>query len=377
MSIDAAMSRALARRQTAGVKVVKEFKAKSIPTKTLCVFTRQWSALLSAGIPLTQSFDLLGQSTVGSKATRQAFALTLQSLKLSVNEGQSLHASFQKHPHIFGPLYCSLLQAGESAGILDKILDRLADTLEAHEALRAKMKQALIYPSSILAVAGVVLLVILVWVVPVFEEVFQSMGASLPWATQSLVHASRLIPEWGWVFVLGLLFVLTAIRQLYQGSSSVQALAERALFAMPVLGPLRQAAINASWAQTVSALLRAGIPLSEALGPAAAATGSPYLKQFTRFLLLQIQEGHSLSTAMSKSNLFAAITVQMCAIGEETGSLDALIYRASRLISADMNQQLGNLSTLLEPAIMILLGALIGGILIALYLPIFHLGQVF
>jgi len=374
MSIDAAMMRALARRQP---PPVKEIKGKAIPAKTLCVFTRQWSALLSAGIPLTQSFDLLEQSTVGSKATRQAFALTLQSLKLSVNEGQSLHASFQKHPHIFGPLYCSLLQAGESAGILDKILDRFADALEANETLRAKMTQALIYPCSILAVAGVVLLVILVWVVPVFEEVFQSMGAALPWATQTLVNASRLIPEWGWVGMMGLGLIYIGTRQLYQGSASFQAMTERAIFATPVLGPLRQSAINASWAQTVSALLQAGIPLSEVLGPAARATGSPHLNQLTRLLLRHIQEGQSLSTAMFKSNLFAAITVQMCAIGEETGSLDALLYRASRLLTADMNQQIGNLSTLLEPAIMILLGVLIGGILIALYLPIFHLGQVF
>jgi type IV pilus assembly protein PilC len=374
MSIDAAMTRALARRQP---RSVKQVMGKSVPPKTLCVFTRQWSALLSAGIPLTQSFDLLSQSTVGSQATRKAFAITLQSLKLSVSQGQSLHASFQMHPQVFVPLYCSLLQAGESAGILDKILDRLADTLEMSEALRAKMTQALIYPTSILAIAGLVLTVILIWVVPVFEEVFQSMGASLPWATQALVNASRLMPKWGGMLVLGLSLICIAVRKLYKGSPNFQAMAEHAMFAAPVLGPLRKSAINASWAQTVSALLQAGIPLTEALGPAAAATGSPYLVQLTRILLKHIEEGHSLSEAMSKSKLFAAITVQMCAIGEETGGLDTLLYRASRLLATDLHQQIGNLSTLLEPAIMVLLGLLIGGILIALYLPIFNLGQVF
>lgn len=377
MSTDAAMSRALARRQVLQVKPVRPVKGHSIPAKTLCVFTRQWSALLSAGIPLTQSFDLLLQSTVGSQATRQAFAITLQSLKRSVNQGQSLHASFRMHPQIFGPLYCSLLQAGESAGILDKILERLADALEAQEALRAKLTQALIYPTSILAVACLVLMVILIWVVPVFEEVFQSMGASLPWATQALVNASRLMPLWGGVLVLGLSLVCIAIRRLYQQSLSFQALAERAMLATPVLGPLQKSAINASWAQTVSALLQAGIPLTEALEPAAAATGSPHLMQFTRHLMRHIQEGQSLSAAMSKSKLFTAITVQMCAIGEETGGLDTLLFRASRMLSADLHQQIGNLSTLLEPAIMVLLGLLIACILIALYLPIFNLGQVF
>ena len=193
MSLDAAMSRALARREKPPANV---YPSKSVPAKTLSVFTRQWSALMSAGIPLSQAFELLSQSIVGTRATQKAFGATLQTLRDEVNAGQSLHSAFQKHPQIFNQHYCSLLSAGESAGILDSILDRLADTLEAQAALKAKLKNALIYPASILTIAVLVLVLILLWVVPVFEDVFKSMGASLPWATQQLIDLSFWLGHW-------------------------------------------------------------------------------------------------------------------------------------------------------------------------------------
>lgn len=374
MSLDAAMSRALARREMPPAHV---YPSKSVPAKTLSVFTRQWSALMSAGIPLSQAFELLSQSIVGTRATQKAFGATLQTLRDEVNAGQSLHSAFQKHPQIFNQHYCSLLSAGESAGILDSILDRLADTLEAQAALKAKLKNALIYPVSILTIAALVLVVILLWVVPVFEDVFKSMGASLPWATQLLIDLSFWLGHWAGALSAGIFVVLTLLRWWYQKSMRFQINFEKMVFATPILGPLLLTAMAVKWSQTLSALLKAGIPLAEALSPASAATGSPNLAQATLTLAQRIQEGHSLSKAMSKSNLFSAMTIQMCAIGEETGSLDAMLQRAAKLMESDVNQQIGNLSTLLEPLIMLLLGALIGGILLALYLPIFNLGQVF
>jgi type IV pilus assembly protein PilC len=352
-------------------------KSKAVPAKTLSVFTRQWSALMSAGIPLSQAFELLSQSIVGTRATQKAFGATLQTLRVEVNAGQSLHSAFQKHPQIFNQHYCSLLHAGESAGILDIILERLADTLEAQAALKAKLKNALIYPVSILTIAVLVLVVILLWVVPVFEDVFKSMGASLPWATQQLIDLSFWLGHWAGVLSGGLWVFLVLLRWWHQKSVMFQINFEKMLLTMPILGPLLLTAMAIKWAQTLSALLKAGIPLAEALSPASAATASPNLAQATLTMAQRIQEGHSLSKAMSKSNLFSAMTIQMCAIGEETGSLDAMLQRAAKLMESDVNQQIGNLSTLLEPLIMVLLGALIGGILLALYLPIFNLGQVF
>ena len=374
MSLDAALSRAVARRQAAPLR---RLKSKAVPAKTLSVFTRQWSALMSAGIPLSQAFELLSQSIVGNRSTQKAFGNTLQTLRNEVNAGQSLHTAFQKHPQVFNQHYCSLLYAGESAGILDSILSRLADTLEAHAALKAKLKNALIYPASILVIAVIVMVVILLWVVPVFEDVFKSMGASLPWATQQLINMSFWVGQWAGVLSGSLLALTVLLHGVHHRSLKLQIIFEKMTFQCPVVGPLLQAAMIVKWAQTLSALLQAGIPLAEALAPASAATVSPNLAQATLAMVQSIQEGHSLSKAMSKSNLFSTMTIQMCAIGEETGSLDTMLERTAKLMESDLNQQIGNLSTLLEPVIMVVLGTLIGGILLALYMPIFNLGQVF
>ncbi len=373
-SNDLAMRRALARRQPLQAQIVTSNK---VPSKTLNVFTRQWAALMRAGIPLAQAFDLLSQSAVGSSSVRKHFASTLKSLRTDVLSGQSLHKAFQKHPKVFDALYCNLLHAGESAGILEKVLSRLADTLEAQALLKAKLKNAIIYPCSILVVSCGVITVIMLWVIPIFEEVFKSMGASLPWATQCLVDASHLVSEWAWAIGLAMALLALLSQQLHTRWLAIQIASEQAMFALPVLGPLCQAAMNVRWAHSLSALLEAGMPLADAVFPAGATTLSPNIQSFTPLLAKQLQEGNSLHKAMSKSGLFSPMLVQMCAIGEETGSLDNMLLRAAQLMESDVNQGLGNLSTLLEPILMVVLGTLIGGILIALYLPIFNIGQVF
>ena len=235
MSLDAALSRAAARRHTAPIR---KFKSKPVPAKTLSVFTRQWSALMSAGIPLSQAFELLSQSIAGSRADQKAFGDTLQALRTEVNAGQSLYAAFQKHPQVFNQHYCSMLHAGESAGILDKILNRLADTLEAHAALKAKLKNALIYPVSILLIAVIVLVVILLWVVPVFEDVFKSMGASLPWATQMLINLSFWVGQWAGIVFGALLAFSILLSRAHHRSLKFQIIFENLIFHIPLMGPL-------------------------------------------------------------------------------------------------------------------------------------------
>jgi type IV pilus assembly protein PilC len=301
----------------------------------------------------------------------------LQSLRNDVISGQSLHKAFQKHPKVFNALYCNLVHAGESAGILENTLNRLADTLEAQAQLNAKLKNAIIYPSSILVVSCLVITVIMLWVIPIFEEVFKSMGATLPWATQSLLSASRVISDWAWVLCLSMAGMGFLTQQLHAKWAGFQMYCEQRLFALPMVGPLCQAAMNVRWAHSLSALLEAGMPLADAVFPAGGATQSPNIQAFTPVLAKQLQEGNSLSKAMSKSGLYLPMLVQMCAIGEETGSLDNMLFRAAQLMESDVKHGLANLSTLLEPLLMVILGTLIGGILVALYLPIFNLGQVF
>ncbi|MFM1948387.1 MAG: Type secretion system protein [Pseudomonadota bacterium] len=375
MSTHAAMARALARR--APVATHSPMSTHRIPAQTLAVFTRQWSALMCAGIPLVQAFELLAQSAVGSARTQQVLIKILNQLQQDVSAGCSLHVAFQKHPHTFDTLYCNLLQAGESAGILDKLLNRLADTLEANRLLKAKIHNALIYPTCILAVAFGVVMVILVWVVPQFEEVFQSMGAQLPAPTQLLVSVSRGITQWGWL-VLALCAMTGAFfMRAHRRSNALQLWWEAAICQLPIVGALLQSSRTAKWSLTLSALVAAGIPISEALMPAAAASGSPQLQAHANELMRLIQEGSGLSVAMSKSKLFQPVLVQMCAIGEETGGLAELLEKAAQLMVADLNQRVAQLTTLLEPVLMVFLGTVIGGVLIALYLPIFNLGQVF
>jgi len=373
-SNDDALRRALARRNAPSVSSIS---SKRIPPKTLNVFTRQWSALMGAGIPLSQAFDLLSQSAVGSRTTRKNFGSTLQSLRSDVLAGQSLHQAFQKHPKVFSPLYCNLLHAGESAGILETTLSRLANTLEAQALLKAKLKNAIIYPSSILLVSLVVISVIMLWVIPIFEEVFKSMGATLPWATQCLVSLSQFMSQWAGFICLALFVSGLLLQQWHAKSESLQKVCEQQVWSLPVLGPLCQAAVNVRWAYSLSALLEAGMPLADAVYPAGGAAQSPSIQVFTPVLSKQLQEGNSLNNAMSKSGLFSPMLAQMCAIGEETGSLDHMLLRAAQLMESDVNHGLSNLSTLLEPILMVMLGTLIGGILVALYLPIFNLGQVF
>nr|WP_315235110.1 type II secretion system F family protein [uncultured Limnohabitans sp.] len=338
----------------------------------LSLMTRQLAALLRAGVPLLQSLDMLSRSL-----TSLALLNIVQQVHYDVASGSALHEALARHPAHFTRLYTSMVQAGESAGILDTMMERLAHTLEKNEALRSRVRSALVYPTAVMGVAISVLVLILVFVVPVFEDVFKSFGAELPWATQIVVALSDGLSASGPVAVVVALLCLWFWQRPQAGQAQFKAAKDRWLLKLPMLGPLMGTAVVARWAQTLSALLSAGVPLAEALGPVAQACDHSVYEGVTLQLQRQVTQGSRLSEGMAQSDRFPPMIVQLCATGEETGAMDQLLARAGGLMETELDDRVNGLSSLLEPLIIVVLGGLIGGILVAMYLPIFRLGQVF
>ena len=342
----------------------------------LSLMTRQLAALLRAGVPLLQSLDMLSRSLPSLVLSE-----VMQQVHNDLAAGMSLHDALAQHPEQFSGLYISMVHAGESAGILDTMMERLALTLEKNEALRSRVRSALMYPTAVLGVAMAVLVLILVFVVPVFEDVFKSFGAELPWPTQMVVALSGGLSSSG-PWVLGLLLLgavwQRSAQQKTKGSTTATRLwQDRWLLKLPVIGRLVETAVVARWAQTLSALLAAGVPLAEALGPVAQACDQAIYERLTWQLQRQVAQGSRLSEGMAQSGRFSTMVVQLCATGEETGAMDPLLARAGALMETELDDRVHGLSSLLEPLIIVVLGGLIGGILVAMYLPIFRLGQVF
>ena len=343
-----------------------------IKAKDLAVMTRQWAAMLRAGVPVVQALGMLCRSM-----NAKALVAVMQGVRSDVEAGVALHLALAQRPQHFSGLYVHMVQAGEAAGILDTMMERLSMTLEKNEAMRSKIRSALMYPIAVMVVALGILVLILVLVVPVFQDVFQSFGAELPFATQVVVGLSNaLVGSWPVALPLGLLLI-GAAQQNSPATSRVRQWLARWWLRWPVLGPLLTTAVVARWAQTLSALLAAGVPLPEALGPTAQACDHPVFERTTLQLQRRVVQGHSLSDSMTQSGRFPAMIVQLCATGEETGALDNLLGRAGSLMESALDDQVNGLSSLLEPLIIVVLGGFIGAILVAMYLPIFSLGQVF
>jgi type IV pilus assembly protein PilC len=343
-----------------------------VKPKDLSTMTRQWAAMLRAGVPVVQALGMLCRS-MSSRGLLQ----TMNSVRQAVEAGEPLHEALARHPHAFSSLFVHMVQAGESAGILDTMMERLSQTLERNEALRSKIRSALMYPSTVLVVALGIVVLILVLVVPVFEDVFQSFGAELPWSTQLVVGLSNAVVHVGPVALPLALLVVWAVQQPSQAALQIRQWLAGWLLQWPLLGPLLTTSIMARWAQTLSALLAAGVPLTEALGPTAQACDHPEFLRTTVQLQRRVAQGSSLSEAMAQSGRFPAMIVQLCATGEETGSMDSLLSRAASLMETELDDQVNGLTSLLEPLIIVVLGGFIGAILVAMYLPIFQLGQVF
>ena len=374
-ALHADLARAQLRRQgiqKAQVQRVWWSPPDGIKSKDLATMTRQWAAMLKAGVPVVQALAMLCKSMAHKSLVR-----VMQTVLSDVTSGIALHDALARHPRVFSSLFVHMVQAGESAGILDEIMERLSQTLEKNEALRSKIRSALMYPIAVLLVATGILVLILMWVVPVFEDVFQSLGAPLPWSTQVVVSLSDSLVQ-TWPLLLAMLALpIWAAQHNGPSASRLRLWAAQWFLRWPVLGPLLTTSIVARWSQTLSALLSAGVPLTEALGPTAQACDHPVFERATFQLQRRVVQGSSLSEAMGQTERFPAMIVQLCATGEETGALDTLLGRAGSLMVTELDDQVNGLTSLLEPLIIVVLGGLIGAILVAMYLPIFNLGQVF
>jgi type IV pilus assembly protein PilC len=362
------------RRQ--GVMVTKVKKkayasGKKITDKDLTMFTRQLATMMKAGVPLLQSFDIVGKGHANP-----SMAKLINDLRQDIETGTSLNNAFRKYPLYFDPLFCNLVGAGEQAGILEDLLTRLAIYKEKTLAIKSKIKSALMYPISILGIAFVVTAVIMIWVVPAFKSVFQSFGANLPAPTLFVMAVSEVFVQWWWAIFGTLGAAIYFFFQTWQRSEKMQRAMDIFLLRVPVFGPVIRKATIARWTRTLATMFAAGVPLVEALDSVGGAAGNAVYLDATKKIQNEVSTGTSLTVAMTNSNVFPSLVTQMCAIGEESGALDAMLGKVADFFEEEVDEAVAALSSLMEPAIMVILGVVIGGLVVAMYLPIFKLGSV-
>ena len=344
---------------------------KKIKPKDIALFTRQLATMMKAGVPLLQAFDIVGRGN-----TNPSVSKLLNDIRMDVETGTALSSAFRKYPMYFDSLYCNLVEAGEAAGILDSLLDRLATYMEKTEAIKSKIKSALMYPVSVIIVAFVVVTIIMIFVIPAFKEVFTSFGADLPAPTLFVIGLSDAFVRWWWLIfgVLGggIYFFMQAWRR----SEKMQMFMDRLLLRLPIFGPLVDKSCVARWTRTLSTMFAAGVPLVEALDSVGGAAGNSVYEMATKKIQQEVSVGTSLTAAMTDANVFPSMVLQMCAIGEESGSIDHMLGKAADFFEAEVDDMVAGLSSLMEPIIIVFLGVIIGGIVVSMYLPIFKLGQV-
>ncbi|MDP3131432.1 MAG: type II secretion system F family protein [Burkholderiaceae bacterium] len=344
---------------------------KKITPKDLAIFTRQLATMMKAGVPLLQAFDIVGRGNANASVAR-----LLNDIRTDVETGTSLNAAFRKFPMHFDNLYCNLVEAGEAAGILDQLLDRLAVYMEKTEAIKSKIKSALMYPISVVIVAFVVVAVIMIFVIPAFKETFSSFGAELPAPTLFVMAVSEVFVAYWWLIFGGVGGGIYFFLQAWKRSEKVQMFMDRLLLKMPVFGVLIEKSVIARWTRTLSTMVAAGVPLVEALDSVGGASGNYVFQTATEGIQREVSTGTSLTMAMSNANVFPSMVLQMCAIGEESGSIDHMLGKAADFYESEVDDMVAGLSSLMEPIIIVFLGGLIGGIVVSMYLPIFKLGQV-
>jgi type IV pilus assembly protein PilC len=346
-------------------------RGKRIKPRDIALFTRQLATMMKAGVPLLQAFDIVGRGNSNPNVSR-----LLADLRADVETGTSLSAAFRKFPQQFSDLYCNLIEAGEAAGILESILERLATYMEKIEGIKAKIKSALMYPVAVILVAFIVVAVIMVFVIPSFKEVFSSFGAELPAPTRMVIAMSEAFVHHG-LLMLGVLVAAgMGLARAWRLSPSLQRLTDQWVLRLPVFGPLVRKSIIARWTRTLATLFAAGVPLVEALDSVGGAAGNSVYREATTGIQHEVSSGVSLTHAMSQSRVFPTMVLQMCAIGEESGSLDHMLGKAADFYEAEVDDTVAGLSSLLEPIIIVFLGSVVGGIVVSMYLPIFKLGQV-
>jgi len=363
------------RRQGITVTKVKKqsgfAKKGKIKDKDISLFTRQLATMMKSGVPLLQAFDIVGKGH-----SNPAVAKLLGDIKSDVETGSSLSASFRKYPLYFDNLYCNLVGAGEQAGILDTLLDRLATYQEKIIAIKGKIKSALMYPISIIVVAFVITAVIMIFVVPAFKELFSSFGADLPAPTLVVMAISDIFVQWWWAIFGSIGGALWFFFYTWKRSEKMQSTMDRLLLKMPIFGEVIRKATMARWARTLSTMFSAGVPLVEALDSVAGACGNRVYYDATKKIQSEISTGTSLTVAMQNAEVFPNMMLQMTAIGEESGALDSMLSKVADFFEGEVDDAVEGLSSLMEPIIMVVLGVLIGGLVIAMYLPIFKMGEV-
>ncbi len=344
---------------------------RSIKHRDIAIFTRQLATMMKAGVPLLQSFDIVARGATNPRLTK-----LLTDVRSDVETGTSLSSAFRKHPMHFDALYCNLVEAGEAGGILEQLLDRLAIYQEKTLAIKSKIKSALMYPIAVIVVAFVVLTVIMIFVIPAFEDVFKSFGGELPAPTQVVIAMSKFFVAWWWLIGIiigggGFFFF-----QSWKRSEKMQMTMDRLLLRIPVFGDLINKSVIARWTRTLSTMFAAGVPLVEALDSVGGASGNAVYAIATEQIQRDVSTGSALTTSMTATGVFPTMVLQMAAIGEESGSLDHMLGKAAEFYEEEVDEMVKGLSSLMEPFIIVILGTLIGGIVVSMYLPIFKLGAV-
>jgi type IV pilus assembly protein PilC len=337
----------------------------------IAIFSRQLATMLAAGIPLVQAFEI-----VGAGHDKLAMQRLILDIKNDVEAGMSLHEALGKRPLYFDDLYVNLVEAGEQAGALESLLDKVATYKEKTEALKKKVKKALFYPAAVMVVAIIVTIILLIFVIPTFEALFKDFGAELPWFTQQVIGLSQALRSQGWIFALVLGGAGYAFFYFKKRSRKMRENLDRLALKLPIIGPILHKSAIARFARTLSTMFAAGVPLVEAMESVAGATGNIVYENATMEMRDEVATGTRLQRSMENVNLFPNMVVQMIAVGEEAGALDEMSGKVATFYEAEVDNAVDAMSSLLEPLIMGILGVLVGGLVIAMYLPIFKLGQV-
>jgi type IV pilus assembly protein PilC len=362
------------RRQ--GVRVTKlkrqTFRGgRKVSEKDITFFTRQMATMLRAGVPLLQSFEIIARGHSNPR-----FSRLMMDIKNKVEAGSSLSAAFREHPAHFDALYCNLVSAGETAGILEGILDRLATYKEKILAIKSKIKKAMFYPGAVISVAVIVTCVIMIWVIPAFKQVFTSFGADLPAPTLFVMAVSDFFVTYWWAMFIIVFGTIVGIGILFKRSAAFRMLFDRLILKFPIIGGIIEKATIARWTRTLSTMFAAGVPLVESLEAVGGASGNAVYAAGTRRIQTDVSTGTSLTNAMMNTKLFPNMVLQMTQIGEESGSLDGMLSRVADFYEREVDDAVDALSSLLEPIIIVFLGVVIGGLVVSMYLPIFKLGAV-
>lgn len=374
-----ALAKAELRRQGINpIKVKKKttplfggMKKKPVKPKDIAIFSRQMATMMASGVPLVQAFDIIGRGHENPSMQELIMAI-----KGDVESGNAFADALAKHPRQFDDLYCSLVNAGEHAGILETLLDKIATYKEKTEAIKGKIKKAMFYPAAVVVVAFIITSILLIFVIPQFQELFSSFGADLPALTLLVISLSKIFQQWWWAIFGGIGAAIYGFMEAKKKSQKLRDGIDKVMLKLPILGPILTKATIARFARTLSTMFAAGVPLVEAMATVAGTAGNAVYSNAILQMRDEVSTGTTLNQSMQATGLFPNMVVQMVAIGEEAGSVDAMLAKVASFFEEEVDNAVDSLSSLLEPIIMAFLGVIIGGLVIAMYLPIFKMGEV-